>query len=1078
MTTNLSAAELAGLLHLPPPTHEQAAVIEAPLTPSLVVAGAGSGKTETMAARVVYLVANGLVRPEQVLGLTFTRKAAGQLAERIRRRLHGLAGCAGIDSEVAALAVAGEPEVSTYHGFAGKVIAEFGPLTGIDTGATVLTPTAAWQLARRVVGSWEGDLPTDRSPELVTETVLDLAGALSDHLRRADELQDHLQALVQQLEQAPPGARQRSPLHSDLRAPVESLRQRQWALPLVAAFEQAKRTEGVVDFADQMQLAAGLASHPSVVSALRDRHRVVLLDEYQDTGHAQRVILSSAFGPLGGAPGGHPVTAVGDPVQSIYTWRGASSSNLRRFGTDFPGADGAPAPRYTLMTSFRNPAAVLELANALSEPVRQDVPDLVPTAGAPQGEVSLALFDTMAEENLAVAEFVARYWQQCLEAGQAPPTTAVLMRRRREMSDLADALRRKGLDVEVVGLGGLLDEPEVADVVSTLQALVDPTAGASVLRLLSGPRWRIGMADLAALAARAGELTARRRAAAGDDQRAVLRMALREAKAGTEEGDEVPSLIDALNDLGEADRYSAVGYRRLVEFAAELAGLRARLGQGLPELVADVISALRLDIEAAVAGPEGSAHLDAFADEVDRFVAIGGGVADFLDYLAAAADRENGLAPGEVELSPGRVQLLTVHAAKGLEWDLVVVPHLSKGIFPAAGKRGWLSDAAQLPPDLRGDRADVPVLELPPEADQKELAGALGAHAEAIKQWQLDEELRLAYVAVTRAQRALWLSGHHWPAGLLAPRGPSSVLTSVAEWAAARDHPPVQWAPAPEPGAANPLIAEPRTAQWPVDPLGERRPRFEQAAQLVTAAIQAAAGDNGTDAEATDDEWSADVEVLLAEWSRGDSRQEVTLPSVLSATSLVDLAHDPADLARRLRRPVPAPPSTGARRGSAFHRWVEAHYGGQALLSVDDLPGADDRDAAGDVDFDELVTAFLASEWAGRTPLQTEVSFTTTIGPFTVPGRMDAVFVESDGSYLVVDWKTARAPRTIAEHTLVQLAVYRLAWAELIGVDVQQVHAALHFVPDGITVRPAQLADRAALSEQFRAAAEPAPTSI
>src|SRR4051812_46418615 len=126
----ITAAELARELGLPAPTAEQTAVIEAPLLPGLVVAGAGSGKTETMASRVVYLVATGQVRPEQVLGLTFTRKAATSLGQRVRRRLRMLAG-SGIGT-ADPRDLLGDPEVATYHSFGGRLIADFGPLAGVE----------------------------------------------------------------------------------------------------------------------------------------------------------------------------------------------------------------------------------------------------------------------------------------------------------------------------------------------------------------------------------------------------------------------------------------------------------------------------------------------------------------------------------------------------------------------------------------------------------------------------------------------------------------------------------------------------------------------------------------------------------------------------------------------------------------------------------------------------------------------------------------------------------------------------------------------------------------------------------
>ena len=164
-----------------------------------MVAGAGSGKTETMAARVVYLVATGQVRPEQVLGLTFTRKAAAALSQRVpapRLRMLGCSDCCVGGPSAARASTVGDPEVATYHSFGGRLIADFGPLAGVEPASRILTPTGAWQLARRVVGRWDGDLHTDLGPDQVTERLLAISGALADHLTDADALSAVLDDLL------------------------------------------------------------------------------------------------------------------------------------------------------------------------------------------------------------------------------------------------------------------------------------------------------------------------------------------------------------------------------------------------------------------------------------------------------------------------------------------------------------------------------------------------------------------------------------------------------------------------------------------------------------------------------------------------------------------------------------------------------------------------------------------------------------------------------------------------------------------------------------------------------------------
>ena len=1070
----ISAAALSQALQLPPPTDEQTEVIQAPLSPALVIAGAGSGKTETMAARVLFLVANSLVRPEQILGLTFTRKAATGLAARIRRRLRALtaSGLVAGDS-----LLGGDAEVSTYHAFGGRLIGEFGPLAGIEPTSKVLSATGSWQLARRVVGRWDGDLETDLGPDQVTERLLDMAGSLADHLTDAAALSAEIASVLAELRSAPPSPGQRGAVHSGLAGPLKRLQDRAWILPLVEAFTEAKRSAGVVDFADQMQLAAALvAAHPHIGAALRERYRVVLLDEYQDTGHAQRMILRAVFSQSASGPSGHPVIAVGDPVQSIYSWRGASASNLPRFPTDFPAGDGAPAATLSLSVSFRNGSSVLDIANKLSEQVREApvaVRRLLPRPGAGAGEVRFGLFGTAVDEEVWVAGQIADRW--AASPVDAPPTTAVLLRRRRDMEPMAAALRAVGLPVEVVGLGGLLNEPEVADLFALLRVLVDPTAGTAALRLLTGARWQLGMADLAALSARSAALTPRARPS--DGEQAIGRAAVQQALAGARPGEDVDaaSLVDAISDLGPAHLYSADGFGRLERLAAELHRLRSRLTLPLPDLLAELERATGLDIEVRIASPAGRAQLDAFADVVAEFAASGGGPTELVDYLLTAAEREDGLAPGEVIAAAGRVQILTVHAAKGLEWQLVAVPHLSETVFPGSRGSTWLGDAAQLPPGVRGDRDDLPRLRLPAGGDQKDMVAALAAHTAELKSAQAVEERRLLYVAVTRAEQAVLLSGHHWGRTGSKPHGPSQFLVEIrdaaAGWCAADE-----WAPAPVEGEMNPLTAEPRRLQWPVDPLGDRRVAVERGAALVDEAVAArraadqedgAATGIADDAEPADPHgWARDVDVLLAERRSMRRRaMEVELPPNMSATALTELADDPAKLARRIRRPVPQAPTPLARRGTAFHAWLERFFTSSALLKVTDLPGANDSGMEPEPELEELKANFLRSPWARRVPFEIELPFAMTIGGQPVRGRVDAIFRDDDGGCTVVDWKTGHVPSGDRRRSVtVQLAVYRLAVAEMFHLPLAQVRAVFVYVQVEETFAPPDLPDAAGLA--------------
>jgi DNA helicase-2/ATP-dependent DNA helicase PcrA len=1063
---------------------EQLAVIGAPpQEPLLVVAGAGSGKTELMALRVVWLIVNAHVRPDQVLGLTFTRKAAGELSHRIRHYLGRAKQLLGHDAQPM-----GEPTVSTYHSFAARVVREHGMRAGYEPSVRLLTEAACWQIADSVVRQHDSpamrDFPLGQAS--ATAAVLDLGGELSEHLQDPDDIEAFTAKLATEISTA---------CTDKIYKPVQDVLDRQRGrlalLPLVRTYGVKKAELEAMDFGDQLRRAAIVArDHPEVGAAERDRFRVVLLDEYQDTSEAQVVLLRQLFND------GHPVTAVGDPCQSIYGWRGASAGTLQRFPIDFQTIGGAAADRRWLTVSWRNAPQILEIANRLSEPLRLHGAKVKPLRAAAKyvpkvdgALVRCAYLETYLDEAAWVGDQIVAAWRDWQERHGGQPTTAVLVRARAQIPALEFALRDRGLPVEVVGLGGLLDNAEVRDVVCTLQVLADPAAGAALLRLLTGARWRLGPRDVVALYRRARRIAIDRRLSAAPEsgpEKGANEPGVEEPDLGGERlGDAV--LAEALDDLGPAAHFSPDGYRRLALLRDEVRGLRDRLDQSLPDLVADVAQTIGLDVEVAVRGGAATtsglagAHLEAISDVAARFAqeSEGGTLSAFLSYLAAAEEEERGLTPGEVEVVPGAVQILTVHAAKGLEWDVVAVGGLCEDAFPSKPKASdhWLKGIGVLPFPLRGDAAELPTLDLLTATNGREVRSAVESFDDEWKQHQEREERRLAYVAVTRPRHLLICSGFRWGNGLTEPRAASSFLEEIAEVCRGGAGSVQSWAPPLAEGATNPNLAEETALEWPFDPLGERRAAAVEGADLVRTAM---AGDRWTPsrsglglAAADADQiarWEVEVELLLAERNqqRAASTVEVTLPEHLSVSQLVALKKDPQQLARRLRRPLPEAPDPQARRGTAFHLWLEQRLtAGRVgpLLDLDDLPGAGDSGAAPDEQFEQLQEAFLAGDWADRMPVRVEVPFATVVAGVVIRGRMDAVFAgDHTGHYDVIDWKTGQRP-TGADATAaaVQLAAYRLAWAELTGVPIEHVTAGFHYVRDNVTVRPADLLDHAAL---------------
>ncbi|MEV4976363.1 UvrD-helicase domain-containing protein [Streptomyces scopuliridis] len=829
--------ELLGI----PFTPEQTACITAPPAPQVIVAGAGSGKTTVMAARVVWLVGSGQVAPEQVLGLTFTNKAAGELAERVRKALvrAGVTDPDVIDPEHPP----GEPSISTYHAFAGRLLTDHGLRIGLEPTARLLADATRFQLAARVLRDAPGPYPalTKTLPALVSD-LLALDAELAEHLVGPARLGAYDTDLLRALE----GARLSN---AELRKVPETAVARGELLELVGRYRAAKSSRDLLDFGDQIALSAQLATtRPEVGALLRDEFRVVLLDEYQDTSVAQRLLLSGLFG--GGT--GHAVTAVGDPCQAIYGWRGASVANLDDFPAHFPYADGRPAARFSLSENRRSGGRLLDLANGLAEPLRamhEGVEALRPAPGAERdGGVRCALLRTHAEEIDWLADSIAHL----VRTGKEPAEIAVLCRTAGDFPEIQGALVARDVPVEVVGLSGLLHLPEVADLVAMCEVLQDPGANASLVRLLTGPRWRIGPRDLALLGRRARLLVHRGTGADGDDD-SDARLAA--AVEGTDPA-EVISLADALDTFLESAGapedglpFSAAARVRFARLAMELRELRRSLADPLMDVLHRVLATTGLEVELS-ASPHALAArrretLGNFLDIAASFASLDGeaGLLAFLGFLRTAAQYEKGLdnaLPG----GENTVKVLTAHKSKGLEWDVVAVPGLVAGQFPnGKAREAWTSQPKVLPHALRGD---APTL---PEITSWDAKG-LKSFKEAMKAHQHTEELRLGYVTFTRPRSLLLGSGHWWGPTQKRPRGPSDFLHALYDHCAAGFGEIEAWADAPEESEDNPALrTEGVSPAWPLPLDGPSLTRRRAAADTVLTYLEELGREGGAAAE-------------------------------------------------------------------------------------------------------------------------------------------------------------------------------------------------------------------------------------
>ncbi len=969
----------------------------------------------------------------------------------------------------------------------------------------------------------------------MTAAVLQLAGELAEHLRGPADVLGVSEWLARHAAAAPAG---RDGASAAGRKILACQRTREQLLPMIERYAEAKRFREVLDFGDQVTLAARIAQrHPEVGAGERGRYQAVLLDEYQDTSEAQLVLLRTLFG------GGHPVTAVGDPCQSIYGWRGASAGNLRRFATDFrrrPVRGRCPPASAT-------PGGILDAAAVIQSSLRAEAPQVPRLVAAPdrarRGRVTCALLRDRRRRGRVgrparwtaccgcrrASRRTGKRWPDGRKDAVRPSDIAVLCRKRVQFDLLRKALEARGIPVEVVGLGGLLTVPEVQDVVATLRVLHDPTASDALARLLTGPRWRIGPTDLIALGRRARKLAATGRDPAGPADEQAEGDALTQAVADLTA--DAGSLIEALDDLGDPAAYSPAGHARLSALAAELRTLRAHAARPLADLVGEVERTLSLDIEVAArpgADPAAArADLDAFAGTAAAFGADQeeATLGAFLAYLAAAQEEEFGLEAGRVG-ETDTVKLVTVHAAKGLQWargrrarpvgrgpqpglpgpaaadDALdgqpaaapVRPARRRGRPARAGRPGPGVGAVVrpglrgpgagrgTPADVRGGHPGRVLARLlgllvggrraaaravgVPGGDRGRVpgrrrdGGALGAAAGARRREPRAGRARLGHLARAAVRGPL-------PGGARG-RSPGAGGHGGAIRSGVGAGPPLRKPsrlaqPGPSgPDAVSPASAGPHDAG--PDPAGPpdggclTRPGRRATTRWMSTIRSLVAA------------WQRDTTLLLAERERrrGDGAQPVELPEQLSVSALVTLARDPAELASQ----NPAPDAAAARAAGQAGHGLPPLAGAALRRAAADRPGRPARPArrrGGGRGGSGLPARAVRvrAPGRGRWPQEVEVPFETRIGDRLVRGRIDAVFADSpDGGYDVVDWKTGRPPGSAAERhaVAVQLAAYRLAWAALAGVPLDQVRAAFYYVRHDLTISPADLLDAAGLA--------------
>jgi superfamily I DNA/RNA helicase/Zn-dependent peptidase ImmA (M78 family) len=663
-------------------------------TPALIIAGPGSGKTMTLVARVAYLTQERGIPPEKVLALTFSRKAAREMRERLERLLDV---SAPRDAHGPLARPAG-PTVSTIHAFCGDLLRRYGPLVGLRPDFRLIGEAEGYFLLRRVASSLslQHYLPLT-SPALYFPDLLRAISRAKDSLIEPEDYAATAQAML-----------------DAARTPEDRLaaERAQEVAAVYAAYQRALAARGDADFGDLVRLCVRLLrEHDEVLATVRQEYGAVLVDEFQDINRAMGVLLQLLTGEDGA------LWAVGDADQAIYRFRGASPANLARFRSDYRDAHV-----HHLSANYRSTPTIIAAADSIAQallPGEMRLSLHAQRTDSYNQQVTLAVAPDEAAEYAGLVRAITERHQE----GRLWRDQAVLCRTRRQARAVVAALQQAEIPTRVAA--PLLDQPLVRDVLAVFSLLTDP-AGAGLLRAGDLPGHRFNRADARAAlaAARDAHLPAR----------ALLMGHLDEAQGLSAAGRRgLRALGKALAELRAAPdvatglaRYyfaaTGLGFRLMEQAAAgdDEAGVQAA---GLSHL----ITLARLYDDTQRATERGT---DDERDDTRTPKTPAADWSGFLEYVRVLLGTPQGRAGVEEESLAGEldaVWVLTVHASKGLEFPVVYVPGLASGRFPA--QRQW-------------ERVKAPALASDEPTD--------AAHDE--------EETCLFYVAITRARDELILS--------------------------------------------------------------------------------------------------------------------------------------------------------------------------------------------------------------------------------------------------------------------------------------------------------------------------------
>jgi len=1014
-------------------TEEQKKAIAVTKGPHLITSVAGAGKTTTLTSKIIEVINRELATPDQILGLTFTIKAAEnmriQITQKVKRR---------IDPN--------SLQISTFHSFGNKIISENSLTLGLDTDFNLISRAESWQLLYQVMDTFVfKNVRIGSSIGNFLDKLLDFILDLKNHLVSVEKFREYINSKQDFAIYKSKALRETAIKNFNIQGEL---------LQVYEKYEKLKREQNFIDYGDQVMIPVKLFNQrPAILAGYQNRYPYIFVDEYQDTNIAQAELIYFLSGE------NKNVTVVGDDDQAIYGWRGASVYNILKFNQLEPFKQEVNTTAIT--KSFRTGQNVLDVAYNVVKDNKNRL-EKIPKAYFKRDSKVFAFFTpTYFDES----EFIANEIDKLVRSNNYSYRDIAILCRKKRFDEIILCLDRKDIPYEIVGGRGFYFRPEIIDAISLLKLTHNPDDSVAMVRILKSPRYKICDRDIFHLA----------KFILNENKKFKKKI---KNKNGDPVKDKVEfepgvNLIDAILKVDLIDELSKETKNRLRQLSKELSQfvfLSERLS--LPHLLREMFERTGLFSELMSEKSRESKRRKANLEKLIRIAsdfertkteASFNGFMLYLREVLKTAELE------PEELIPGigdEVKVMSIHAAKGLEFPVVFVPMLCERDFPDLRIS---YSPYKAPFSLRGDIQYLP--------NMKDYTSK-SEYRNALREMALEEERRLFYVACTRTKDRLYLSYSPFSREIKNPKNISRFLETalntdlveilgedIREKLRVMENPMLQ---SEYRIKKKRKISSELKREINLTDLVEK----DQFAEEIKRKLQTIFPEISISKEI--EERALNKERKIKEViSKGKRRiykrkgKKFSLHSPILSYSALSIYKDcPQRYFWTYIQPLPTQNRLSIKIGNLIHQAIERStvekigldkldfpVGWGESLSWSEILSGEDLIYEDQIpEFKKMIKNYLLSRFSKTEEniIEVEQLFNLKIDNYTIRGFIDRVQKIDDRFYEIVDFKSSKKPANLDLKENLQLKIYSLALSELYKIAPEKIKCTLFFLNDGI----------------------------